>query len=110
MKRVTSLTFLTSFTFLTFPGVQQPGPTTAETAIELPSSEAVPAVRRFKRGAVAAYAYTIYNARLDKAMAVHKDEVSSGCKPRPEVSRTGNSTPFGFEVMNEPFMASGLGD
>lgn len=42
------------------------GPTTAETAIGLPASSAVPSIRRFKRGSIVAYSYSIYNARLDK--------------------------------------------
>jgi VWFA-related protein len=46
---------------------ERPGATTAVNAITLPSSEAVPAIRRFKRGSVIAYAYSIYNAKLDKA-------------------------------------------
>ncbi|MFT3743092.1 MAG: VWA domain-containing protein [Pyrinomonadaceae bacterium] len=40
------------------------GPTTAETAIGLPASTAVPSIRRFKRGSVVAYSYSIYNARM----------------------------------------------
>lgn len=42
------------------------GPTSAETAIGLPASSAVPSIRRFKRGSIVAYSYSIYNARLDK--------------------------------------------
>lgn len=42
------------------------GPTTAETAIGLPASNAVPSIRRFKRGSIVAYSYSIYNARFDK--------------------------------------------
>lgn len=41
------------------------GPTTAETAITLPSSTSVPAIRRFRKGSIIAYAYSIYNARTD---------------------------------------------
>lgn len=48
-------------------GFQKLGPTTAETAINLPVSNAVPAIRRFKRGSVVAYSYSIYNARLGNA-------------------------------------------
>ncbi len=43
------------------------GPTTAENAISLPGSVAVPAIRRFKPGAIIAYSYAIYNARLNKS-------------------------------------------
>ena len=42
------------------------GPTTAETAISLPSSVSAPSIRQFRPGSVVAYAYTIYNARADK--------------------------------------------
>ncbi|MEQ1607221.1 MAG: VWA domain-containing protein [Pyrinomonadaceae bacterium] len=45
---------------------QKLGPTTAQTAIDLPASSAVPSIRRFKRGSVVTYSYSIYNARLDK--------------------------------------------
>jgi hypothetical protein len=37
-----------------------------ENAISLTASTAVPAIRRFRRGAVLAYAYTVYSAQLDK--------------------------------------------
>lgn len=40
--------------------------TTAENAITLPSSGSTPSIRRFKAGAVVAYAYSIYNSRVDK--------------------------------------------
>jgi VWFA-related protein len=43
------------------------GPTTVETAITLPTSSSVPAIRRFQRGSVIAYAYSIYNSRKDPA-------------------------------------------
>lgn len=39
---------------------------TAETAISLPVSPAVPAIRKFSPGSIAAYLYTIYNAKLDR--------------------------------------------
>jgi len=44
-----------------------PRASTAETAISLPPSTAVPAIREFRRGSIIAYAYTIYNAQIDKA-------------------------------------------
>ncbi|MEP6925112.1 MAG: VWA domain-containing protein [Pyrinomonadaceae bacterium] len=37
-----------------------------ENAISLTASTAVPAIRHFRRGAVLAYAYTIYNSQLDQ--------------------------------------------
>ena len=40
---------------------------TAETAISLPISPAVPAIRKFSPGSIVAYLYTIYNAKLDRA-------------------------------------------
>ncbi len=43
------------------------GPTTAANAITLPESGAVPAIRQFKPGAIIAYSYAIYNARLNKS-------------------------------------------
>lgn len=43
------------------------GPTTAGNAIKLPTSDAVPAIRRFKRGSVIAYSYSIYNAKQNKS-------------------------------------------
>ncbi|MFZ1700033.1 MAG: VWA domain-containing protein [Pyrinomonadaceae bacterium] len=45
---------------------QTPGATKVEDALSVAGSLAVPAIRRFKRGSIVAYAYTIYNARLDK--------------------------------------------
>lgn len=56
---------------LTLTGVDKNGkftvPTapTAETAVSLPLSTDVPAIRRFRAGAVVAYLYSIYNAKLD---------------------------------------------
>jgi hypothetical protein len=57
------------------------------------SSTAVPGVRQFKRGAILAYAYTIYNAKLDPATNLPKltiqtnlyrdGELHSEGKPRP---------------------------
>ena len=38
-----------------------------DNAISLTASESVPAIRRFRRGSIIAYAYTIYNAQLDPA-------------------------------------------
>lgn len=38
-----------------------------ENALTLTISSAVPAIRRFKRGAILGYAYTIYNAQIDPA-------------------------------------------
>ncbi len=58
---------------LTVTGVDTAGkfeklaPTTAANAITLPASDAVPAIRRFKRGSVIAYAYSIYNAKLNRS-------------------------------------------
>lgn len=37
-----------------------------ENAVTLTMTAAVPAIRRFRRGSILAYAYTIYNARLDQ--------------------------------------------
>ncbi|MEQ1765055.1 MAG: hypothetical protein ABL984_18155, partial [Pyrinomonadaceae bacterium] len=57
---------------LTVSGVDQNGkfetvgPTTAETAITLPTSHATPSIRQFRPGSVVAYAYSVYNARTDK--------------------------------------------
>ena len=42
-----------------------PAAAAAETAVALPASGAVPAIRQFSPGSVLAYAYTIYNAKLD---------------------------------------------
>jgi hypothetical protein len=44
-----------------------PAPVTAQNAIAVPMSGAVPAIRRFSKGAVVAYMYTLYNARIDPA-------------------------------------------
>ncbi|HMJ08343.1 MAG TPA: hypothetical protein VK468_05020, partial [Pyrinomonadaceae bacterium] len=43
-----------------------------ENALALIASAAVPAVRKFRRSSILAYAYTIYNARLDAATSVPK--------------------------------------
>jgi VWFA-related protein len=45
---------------------QRPGPTGAANAIDVPASMAVPAIRRFKRGSVLAYSFSVYNARTGK--------------------------------------------
>lgn len=37
-----------------------------ENAFSLPASVSVPAIRQFRRGAILAYAYTLYNAQTDK--------------------------------------------
>ncbi len=39
-----------------------------EEALSIVDSNAVPAIRRFRRGGVLAYAYTLYNARTDKTL------------------------------------------
>jgi VWFA-related protein len=44
----------------------KPAAPTAETAISLPATTAVPAIRKFPTGSIAAYLYTIYNAKLDR--------------------------------------------
>ena len=44
-----------------------PGPATAENAITVTRSAAVPGIRRFSRGSIVAYMYTVYNARPDAA-------------------------------------------
>lgn len=38
-----------------------------ENAVTLTMTSSVPAIRRFRRGSIVAYAYTIYNAKLDQA-------------------------------------------
>ena len=43
------------------------GATTAETAISLPNSVSTPSIRKFRGGSVIAFAYSVYNARTDKA-------------------------------------------
>lgn len=43
-----------------------PGASTASSAFSVPATTAVHAIRGFRRGTVLAYAYTVYNARLDK--------------------------------------------
>ncbi len=42
-------------------------PTTAANAITLPDSPGVPAIRQFRPGAIIAYSYSIYNARLNRS-------------------------------------------
>ena len=44
-----------------------PGSAGAENAISVPLSPSDSAIRRFNRGAIVAYAYSIYNAKLDRA-------------------------------------------
>lgn len=44
-----------------------PGASTAASAFAVPATTAVYAIRGFRPGAVLAYAYNIYNARIDKA-------------------------------------------
>lgn len=45
----------------------RPGAVKPESAISLIATKAVPATRRFRQGAILAFPYTIYNARLDTA-------------------------------------------
>ena len=44
-----------------------PAPVTAENAIAVPRSGAVPGIRRFSKGSIVAYVYTLYNAPIDTA-------------------------------------------
>lgn len=44
-----------------------PAAPTASTAFVLPRTMAVPAIRKFRKGSTLAYAYSVYNAKLDKA-------------------------------------------
>jgi hypothetical protein len=44
-----------------------PGAVTAENAISVPESTAVAGVRRFSRGSIVAFVYSLYNARLNPA-------------------------------------------
>ena len=44
-----------------------PAPVTAENAIAVPRSGAVPGIRRFSKGSIVAYMYTFYNAPIDPA-------------------------------------------
>ena len=46
---------------------ETPAATRIENALSVASSSMVPAIRRFRRGSIVAYSYTIYNARLDRA-------------------------------------------
>lgn len=46
---------------------ETPAATKIENALSVASSPVIPAIRRFRRGSIVAYSYTIYNARLDKA-------------------------------------------
>ncbi len=52
-----------------------PRASTPETAISLPPSTAVPAIREFRRGSIVAYAYTIYNAVLARGDGRPKLEI-----------------------------------
>lgn len=85
---------------------QEMGPTTAETAIQLPASASIPAIRRFVRGSVIAYSYSIYNIRRDRSnvtlqVNLFKDEklVAEG-QPSPikldGVSAAGSITDFAY--------------
>jgi len=49
-----------------------PAAVNPENAISLTASGGVPAVRRFERGSIIAYPYTIYNARLDRSTKLPK--------------------------------------
>ncbi len=46
-----------------------PATPTALTAFVLPRTMSVPAIRKFRRGSTLAYAYTVYNAKLDTGAA-----------------------------------------
>ncbi len=54
-----------------------PAAPTAETAISMPVSTAVPAIRKFFRGSIVAYLYTIYNAKLDRASGLPRLSVKT---------------------------------
>jgi VWFA-related protein len=45
----------------------RPSAVNPENALSLPTTRAVPAIRRFQQGAILAFLYTIFNARLDVA-------------------------------------------
>lgn len=49
-----------------------PGAPTASTAFVLPRTKAVPAIRKFRKGAMLAFAYNVYNTKLDKLTGTPK--------------------------------------
>lgn len=73
------------------------GPTTAENAITLPTSGSAPSIRRFRSGAVVAYAYAIYNARLDKATGKPKVAITVNLYKDGKLVVPGTESPPQFE-------------
>lgn len=96
-----------------------PGPTKPETALSLIPSTAVPGIRQFNRGDVLAYAYTVYNAKLDPTanspkltvqMNLYRDGnlISEG-KPQPadleKQSDWSRITDYGYLRLNDTIPA-----
>ncbi len=68
-----------------------------ENAISLTTSTAVPAVRRFARGAILAYAYTIYNSQLDKTTNQPKLSIQMNLYHDGKLTVEGKPLPADFE-------------
>jgi VWFA-related protein len=76
-----------------------PGATKLENALSVPMSGAVPAIRRFRRGSVLAYAYTAYGAQLDASGSAKATVVVNLYKDG-ELAIKGTAQPAQFE--NQP--------
>ena len=86
----------------------------SENAISLPMSSSVPAIRRMRRGEVVAYAYTIYNARVESTTGqprltvqvnVYKDGkmISQGTPEKADLQKFDDATrieDFGYMRLN----------
>lgn len=71
-----------------------PGPVAIENAISLPESTAVPAVRRFTRGSIIAFPYTIYNARIDPTTSKPKLSIQISLFRDGKIVLEGKPTPL----------------
>lgn len=77
-----------------------PTSVSVENALDVTRSDAIPAVRRIRRGTILGYSYTIYNARLDKATNQPKLSIQVNLFRNGQLISEGSSAPAQLE--NQP--------
>ncbi len=78
-----------------------PTAATAETAVALSDSISVPAIRRFNKGSVLVYAYTIYNARRDPANGQSKLTIQTNIYRNGVLISEGKPEPADIQKQND---------
>jgi len=74
-----------------------PGAVKPDSALSLTMTASVPAIRRFKPGTIVAYAYTVYNAKLDPATGKPKLSVQTRVYRNGELVIDGKPAPSQLE-------------